>query len=60
MLMHAIAHEGYTDTVRESALEADSGRKIPCRTVESNLPQWRAGLMLYQERYIPAPSADHS
>ena len=29
MLMHAIAHEGCTDTVRESALEVDSGRKIP-------------------------------
>ena len=28
---------GCTDTVRESALEVDSGRKIPCRTGESNL-----------------------
>ena len=25
--MHAIAHGGRMDTVRESALEADSGRK---------------------------------
>ena len=25
--MHAIAHGGWTDTVRESALEVDSGRK---------------------------------
>ena len=33
MLMHVIAHGGCTDTVRESALKADSGRKkIPCRT----------------------------
>ena len=29
MLMHAIAHEGCADTVRESALKVDSGRKIP-------------------------------
>ena len=27
MLMHAIAHGGFTNTVRESALKADSGRK---------------------------------
>ena len=32
MLMHVIAHAGCTDTVRESALEVDSGSKIPCRT----------------------------
>ena len=31
--MHATAHRSCTDTsLRESALEADSGRKIPCRT----------------------------
>ena len=29
MLMHAIAHRGCTDTVRESALEFDSRRKTP-------------------------------
>ena len=46
LLLHAIAHEGCTDTVRESALKADSGRKIPCRTGESNLPQRRAGSTL--------------
>ena len=34
---------GCTDTVRESALKVGSGRKIPCRTRESNLPQRRAG-----------------
>ena len=28
---------------RESALKVDSRRKIPCRTLESNLPQRRAG-----------------
>ena len=27
MLMHATAHGGCADTVRESALEADAGRK---------------------------------
>ena len=36
MLMHAIAHGGCTETVRESALEVDSGRKIPCCTGDSN------------------------
>ena len=50
--MHAIAHGGYTDTVRESALKVDSGRKIPYRTGESNLRQQRAGLMLYELSYI--------
>ena len=29
MLMHAIAHGGRTNTVRESALKVDSGRQIP-------------------------------
>ena len=32
MLLQAIAHGGCTDTVSESALEVDSGRKIPCST----------------------------
>ena len=37
MLMHAIARGGCADTVRESALEADStGRQILCRTGDSN------------------------
>ena len=36
MSMHATAHGGCRDTVRESALKADSGRKIPCRTGDSN------------------------
>ena len=39
MLIHAIAHGGYTGTVRESALKVDPGRKIPSCTGESNLPQ---------------------
>ena len=44
---------GCTDTVRESALNVDSGRKIPCRTGESNLRQRRAGPKAYQLSYIP-------
>ena len=44
---------GYTDTVRESALKVDSGRKNPYRTGESNLRQRRDGPMLYQLSYIP-------
>ena len=55
MLMHAIAQEGCTDTIRESALKVDSGRKIPCHIGESNLPQRHAGPMLYQLSYIPTP-----
>ena len=43
---------GCTDTVRESALKVDSGRKIPCRTGESNLRQRRDGPTLYQLSYI--------
>ena len=39
MLMHAIAHEGCTETVRESALKVDSERKSSGRTRESNLYQ---------------------
>ena len=45
-----------TDTVRESALKVDSGKKIPCRTGESNLRQRRDGPTLYQLSYIvPTP-----
>ena len=46
-------HTGCTDTVRESALKVDCGRKIPCRTGESNLRLQRAGPMLYRLSYIP-------
>ena len=55
--MHAIAHGGHTDTVRECALKVDSRRKIPCRTGESNLHRRRAGPILYQLSYIPTPEA---
>ena len=44
--MHAIAHGGVRTRVRASALKVDSGRKIPCRTGESNLRQRRDGPML--------------
>ena len=43
MLVHAIAHCGCRDTVRESALEG-SGRNIPCRTWDSNPRQYCAWL----------------
>ena len=33
MLMHAIEHRGCVDTVRESALEVDSGRKVPSHSL---------------------------
>ena len=46
---------GCTDNVWESAHKFDSGRKISCRTGESNLPQRRAGPTLSQLSYIPAP-----
>ena len=46
---------GCTDTVKESALKVDSGRKIPCRTGESNRSRRRAGPMLYLLSYIPIP-----
>ena len=39
----------------ESILKVESGRKILCRTGESNLRQRRASPMLYQLSYIPAP-----
>ena len=47
--------QGCTDTVRESVLKVDCGRKIPCRTGESSLPQRRADATLYQLSYIPTP-----
>ena len=41
------------DTVGESALKVDFGRKIPRRTRESNLPQRRDGLTIDQLSHIP-------
>ena len=40
ILMYGIAHRGFMDTVKESALEADSGRKTPCCTGDSDL-HWK-------------------
>ena len=54
---HAIAHGGCADTVRESALEVDSGEGIPCHTRDLNPHQyctWLFSQMLYQLRY-PCP-----
>ena len=53
VLMHAIAHEGCTDTRRESGLKVDSGRKIPCCPGESDLPQRHASLTLSQTEPHP-------
>ena len=36
MLMHATAHGGCMDTVRETALEADPGGGIPCHLRDWN------------------------
>ena len=59
MLMHAIAHGGCEDTVRESALEAD-WEKIPCRTAgDSNPRQYCASRTLYQLSYLPPPIPLH-
>ena len=51
MWLHEVGVGGLIDTVRESTLKVDFGRKIPCHTKESNLPQWHAGPMLYQFSY---------
>ena len=51
MLMHAIAHGGVRTHVREPAVKVDSGRKILCRTGESNLRQRCAGPALYHLSY---------
>ena len=56
MLMRVIAHRGIRTHISESTLKVGSGRKIPCRTVELNLPQQRAGPTLYQMSHIPTPS----
>ena len=53
----AIAQEGSTETVRESVPEAESGRKILCRTRDSNPRQecaWLFSRTLYQPSY-PRP-----
>ena len=56
--MRAIARGGIRTHVRESALKVDTGRKIPCRTGESNLRERRAGPTLYQLSYVPVVHSD--
>ena len=54
MLMHMTAHGGCMDTVRESALGADSGREIPCHTWDSNPPRyctWLSRWTPYKQSY---------
>ena len=50
MLMNVTAHVGCANTVRESALKVDSGRKITCRTWESN-PRLYYTMLLCQLNY---------
>ena len=54
-----VCKRGCMDTVRESALNVDSGRKIPCRTGESNLCHRRAGPTLYHLSLISIPKRVH-
>ena len=54
-LMHVVAHGDVWTHERESALKVVSGRKIPCRTEESNLCQLSASLTLYQLSYVSTP-----
>ena len=58
LLLHAIAH----GILRECALEADSGRIIPCRTGDSNPRQYCDFLLAYfQSGSLPAElSPPHS
>ena len=54
MLMHAVAHGGCAHTVRESALKADTGRKIPRRTGDLNPRQYCARVSVgrsYEQSY---------
>ena len=51
-LMQAIALGGCTDTVTESALEVDSGRKIPCCTGDSN-PRQSVSRLAFQSDALP-------
>ena len=55
--MHVIAHRDCVNTVGESALEVDSGRKIPCHIRELSPHQnciWLFGPMHYKVSY-PTP-----
>ena len=52
MLMYTIAQGGCTDTVRESALEIDCGRKILCRTGDPN-PRQSVLRLAFQSDALP-------
>ena len=54
-LRHAIAHGGCTDTLRESTLEVDSRRKIPCSTGDLKPCQYCPSHSDSANRAIPAP-----
>ena len=56
MCMYVTAHGGCTDTAKESALKDDSGRKISCRTGQSNLHWQHASIILYHLSYISTPA----
>ena len=53
MLMDAMVHGGWADTVRDSVLELDS--EIPCRTGDSNLRQKGAGYHVQPTEPQPHP-----
>lgn len=56
MLMHVTAATGCMDTVRESTLKADCGRKIPCCTEKLNPYKyciWLLSPTLHQLSYLP-------
>ena len=50
-------HRGCTDTTRKSALEVDSGRKISCRTGDSNPRQYCAWLFSQTLYQVSCPCA---
>ena len=54
VLMNLIARGGCTNTLRESALKANSRQKIPCCIRESNLAQYHVKQTLSQYSFIPA------
>ena len=58
MLMHAAAHGGCMDTVRESALEGDSEKKISCRTRELYPHQSCAQLVCWMLCQLSYPLAN--
>ena len=55
MLMNVIAHASFMDTVRQSALKAYSGRKIPGHNGKSDPRRRRADTMFYRLNNIPTP-----